>query len=339
MKLDKMLSASESPSSTPTRSRSPTSSNLESPAKKARIVSETTSDDNAFPIFKQKTVNSTSQIQVGSLVEEIKNKRLNQCESIQAFRFNKKRVRVLSEATEISEESQGILYWMSREQRVQDNWSLLYAQKLALKQNLPLHVCFCLVPTHLNATFRHYYFMLEGLKEVEKELGELNIPFHLLIGFAKDQVPKFVEENSMGAVICDFSPLKVSLNWVEDLKKNLPPTVPFAQVDGHNVVPVWVASDKLEYSARTIRNKINSKLGNLIRFNLNVIFKSNEYLKYKNLDDFLTEFPPVVKQKLESKIKAEQIDWDKCYESLDCDRKVKVVEWYYFKIIYEVIFL
>ena len=47
------------------------------------------------------------------------------------------------------------------------------------------------------------------------------------------------------------------------------------------------------------------------------------------LDDFLTEFPPVIKQIIEPKVKAETIDWEKCYESLQCDRKVKIVEWYF----------
>lgn len=32
------------------------------------------------------------------------------------------------------------------------------------------------------------------------------------------------------------------------------------QVDAHNVVPVWVASNKKETAARTIRKKIHSKL-------------------------------------------------------------------------------
>jgi deoxyribodipyrimidine photo-lyase len=32
------------------------------------------------------------------------------------------------------------------------------------------------------------------------------------------------------------------------------------QVDAHNVVPVWVASDRLEYAARTIRPKIHAQL-------------------------------------------------------------------------------
>ena len=49
------------------------------------------------------------------------------------------------------------------------------------------------------------------------------------------------------------------------------------QVDAHNVVPVWETSDKQEYAARTIRNKIMGKLG-----------------------EFLTEFPPVVKHPVDT---------------------------------------
>jgi len=37
------------------------------------------------------------------------------------FKFNKKRVRMLSKATEVPETSAGIVYWMSRDQRVQGN--------------------------------------------------------------------------------------------------------------------------------------------------------------------------------------------------------------------------
>lgn len=52
--------------------------------------------------------------------------------------------------------------------RPADNWAFLYAQRLALKQELPLRVCFCLVPAFLDATIRHYGFMLRGLREVAK---------------------------------------------------------------------------------------------------------------------------------------------------------------------------
>ena len=45
---------------------------------------------------------------------------------------------------------------------------MLFAQRLALKQEVPLHVCFCLVPKFLDATIRQFGFMLKGLQEVEQ---------------------------------------------------------------------------------------------------------------------------------------------------------------------------
>lgn len=311
LKLDNMLSASSSPS----RSRSPSMEIERTVSRKiapsSRSESETEQNANKkqpkplAPIFKSEPAKTEPSSSSSSLIEEIKQKRHKLFESINEFRFNKKRVRVLSEASEFPDYSKGILYWMSRDQRVQDNWALLYAQKLALKQNQPLYVCFSLVPTFLGATLRHYYFMLEGLKEVEQELNELNIGFVLLIGQAKDQVPLFVRNNKIGGVICDFCPLRLPVSWVNEVKKNLPPEVPFAQVDAHNIVPCWHASDKLEYAARTIRNKINSKL-----------------------DDFLTEFPPVIKHPHNlDKDLVKPVDWTACYDSLKVDRNVKIVDW------------
>jgi hypothetical protein len=41
--------------------------------------------------------------------------------------------------------------------------------------------------------------------------------------------------------------------------------VPLAEVDAHNVVPVWAASDKREYGARTIRPKIQKQLPEFLK--------------------------------------------------------------------------
>ena len=49
-----------------------------------------------------------------------------------------------------------------------DNWALLWAQRMALKQEVPLFVTFCMPSTYLDATIRQYRFMIEGLKQVEK---------------------------------------------------------------------------------------------------------------------------------------------------------------------------
>jgi len=226
--------------------------------------------------------------------------------SIQEFSFRKKRARVLSKTEDVEESSKGgIVYWMSRDARVQDNWALLFAQRLALKLELPLSVVFCLVPKFLNATIRHYKFMMGGLQEVEQQCRSLDIPFHLLMGNAAEKLPEFVKSKDIGAVICDFAPLRLPRKWVEDVGKSLPKSVPLVQVDAHNVVPLWVASDKQEYAARTIRNKINSKLG-----------------------EFLTEFPPIIRHPHGTGCKeVKPVDWTAAYDMLQCDTDVDEVQW------------
>lgn len=57
--------------------------------------------------------------------------------SIADFKFNKKRVRVLSADTEFPDDGDGVLYWMSRDQRVQGvfivNFYFIY--RLFIKKN------------------------------------------------------------------------------------------------------------------------------------------------------------------------------------------------------------
>ena len=45
--------------------------------------------------------------------------RTDVCQSVAEFKFNKKRVRVLSKAQDFPDNSEGVVYWMSRDQRVQ----------------------------------------------------------------------------------------------------------------------------------------------------------------------------------------------------------------------------
>ena len=59
-----------------------------------------------------------------------------------------------------------VVYWMSRDQRVNDNWAMLFAQEQAIRTKSPLVVVFCLVPSFLQADQRNYDFMLKGLAEV-----------------------------------------------------------------------------------------------------------------------------------------------------------------------------
>nr|XP_055058961.1 CPD photolyase [Misgurnus anguillicaudatus] len=222
----------------------------------------------------------------------------------QGCEFNKKRRRYLSDCQKIKQKSDGVLYWMSRDQRVQDNWALIYAQQLALDEKLPLHICFCLVPRYMDAAYRQYAFMLKGLQEVAKECKGLDIQFHLLSGEPGHTLPTFVKKLNFGAVVTDFNPIRISLQWNETVKKDLPSDIPFIQVDAHNVVPCWEASGKLEYGARTIRGKITNLL-----------------------PEFLTEIPPVDTHPYVASHTAEPVDWEKELSSLEVDRSVGEVDW------------
>jgi deoxyribodipyrimidine photo-lyase len=176
---------------------------------------------------------------------------------------NSKRVRRLIEA---EQKSGPVVYWMSRDQRAKDNWALLFAQELAQKRDSPLAVAFCLVPEFQGAASRHYDFMLQGLREVEANLSTLNIAFFLLMGDPGKEIPSFLAEQNAGSLVSDFSPLRQSLEWKNEVTRIVTSNakIPFYDVDSHNIVPCWLASPKAEWAAYTFRPKINRLLGEFL---------------------------------------------------------------------------
>uniref|UniRef100_T1HKC6 Deoxyribodipyrimidine photo-lyase n=2 Tax=Rhodnius prolixus TaxID=13249 RepID=T1HKC6_RHOPR len=254
---------------------------------------------------KLKTHNTPNFTTFKEFLSNVERQRIKECASVLDFKFNKTRVRVLSSAEDVPEDAKGVLYWLTRESRVQDNWSLLFAQRLALKYKIPLHVCFCLHPKFMDSTIRHYKFLLKGLQEVNNDLKTLSIPLHLFLSKEPTgNILTFVKEHKIGCVVIDFSPLRLPKDWAKKLKEALPENIPLCQVDGHNIVPCWIASDKLEYSARTIRKKISDKL-----------------------DEYLTEFPAVIKHPHNGELKIEDIDWVGAENSLEVDMTVGEVDW------------
>jgi deoxyribodipyrimidine photo-lyase len=169
--------------------------------------------------------------------------------------MNLKRVRTLKEGTEKRGQ---VVYWMSRDQRVEDNWALLYAQELALQMKAPLAVIFCLAPQFLNATLRQFGFMLKGLEEVEKSLTALKIPFFIRRGWPKKEIPKFASEHEVTILVSDFDPLRIKKTWKEEVANRL--AISLYEVDTRNIVPCWLASPKQEYGAYTLRPKIQRSL-------------------------------------------------------------------------------
>jgi deoxyribodipyrimidine photo-lyase len=210
-----------------------------------------------------------------------------------------KRARLIQEG----KEGKGpVIYWMSRDQRMHDNWALLYAQRLALKQKSPLVVLFCIVPRFLGATIRQYGFMLRGLEELEAGLHKKNIAFLMAAGRPDEQIPRVVKELGAACLITDFDPLRIKREWKTGVAKNI--DVPFHEVDAHNIVPCWIASVKQEYAAYTFRPKI-----------------------HRLLPEFLDTFPSIKKHPVSLKGKREPVHWNDVYSSLKIDHEVKEVDW------------
>lgn len=148
-----------------------------------------------------------------------------------------------------------VLYVMSRDQRVRDNRALLSAQKHALKSKVPLVVMFVL-RTHVGArSYEHAVFMCEGLKQVEAALDERAIHFVIRVGEPSTQVVALAEELGAEAIYLDFSPTKGARSIRKAIAERS--SVPCYEVDAHNIVPLWIASDKKEFAAHTFRRKIH----------------------------------------------------------------------------------
>lgn len=97
----------------------------------------------------------------------------------------------------------------------------------------------------------------------------MSVDFSLLSGDPAVILPQIVEMSDAHLLVGDFSPLRRNRQWKEMVSANI--TIPFHEVDGHNIIPAWVTSQKREYGAYTIRPRIN-----------------------RLLPDYLTDFPEIV---------------------------------------------
>lgn len=147
-----------------------------------------------------------------------------------------------------------VVYWMSRDQRVTDNWALLWAQQEAIIRQKGLLVVFCMIPDYPGGTLHHYRFMLQGLEELQEKLSKFNIGFRILEQSPEEILPRFLRKIDAHALVSDFDPLRIKQRWKEQLTTSL--TVPIYEVDAHNIIPAWIISNKKEYAAYTIRPKI-----------------------------------------------------------------------------------
>ena len=152
-----------------------------------------------------------------------------------------------------------VVYWISRALRTIDNQALYAAQQEALTRQEPLVLFFNLLPDFPNANTRNMDFLLNGLAEVSEKLKALNIPTIFMEGNALTNLKTLNDQYAISAIFTEHNPLRP----IKQIHQNVSvwantQGIRFTRVNTACVIPVWAASPKLEFSAKTIRNKIMS---------------------------------------------------------------------------------
>ncbi len=189
-----------------------------------------------------------------------------------------------------------VVYWMSRDQRCFDNWALLFAQENAKQRGKHLLVVFHLEQNNLEATSKIKKFMIDGLHETNTHLSAKNIPLVILIGEPSIELPIFIKEIRASLLVTDFNPLRHKQIQILAVMRQI--TIPFYEVDTHNIIPCWVASTKQEYGAYTLRKKINQQL-----------------------PYYLESFPTLSLQEKASSDILPKINWDEIYKKITGELK------------------
>jgi len=145
---------------------------------------------------------------------------------------------------------------MQSSQRTEYNHALEFAIQQANELQKPLIVYFGLTDTFPEANDRHFYFLLEGLKEVELALTKRKIKFIIRQESPELGIEKLANEAIQ--IIVDRGYLAIEKKWRRYLSGKV--DCPLIQVESNTVVPVEEISDKEEFAAYTIRPKITKKL-------------------------------------------------------------------------------
>lgn len=190
------------------------------------------------------------------------------------------RIKILSDQ-EIFKGGSYVLYWMQASARAHYNHALEYAIRNANKLNKPLIVYFGLTDDFPEANQRHYHFLLEGLRETQLELKKKDINMVVQHQKPGKGAIKLAEEASL--VVTDRGYLPLQRKWRQELVEEI--ECPLVQVESDVVVPVETASPKEEYTAGTIRRKIQKEWDDfLVPLKMTKTHESYLDLEFDSLD-------------------------------------------------------
>ncbi|MBN2590720.1 MAG: deoxyribodipyrimidine photo-lyase [Sedimentisphaerales bacterium] len=198
-----------------------------------------------------------------------------------------------------------VLYWMQAAQRSEYNHALEYAIRRANELQLPVLVFFGITDKFPQANLRHYYFMLEGLKQTQKALGARGIKLIVRIQSPEEGIVVLAKKAAL--VVVDSGQLRIQRQWRLDAANKV--ECPFYEVETNLIVPIEEATDKENFSAGTLRPRIT-----------------------KQLDKYLVPLKHTKPKKDSLSLKIESVeidDIDKVLSNLKIDKSVGKVEFFH----------
>lgn len=127
-----------------------------------------------------------------------------------------------------------VVYWMQSAMRIQENSALDVAIDAGNLLGLPVVVFFSVIPNYPNANLRHYYFLQQGLRDVEEDAKDRGVGF-ILRRHPDNSLEKFLEEVDAAILIGDENPCREPERWRKVLARRL--KLPYWTVDADVVVP------------------------------------------------------------------------------------------------------
>lgn len=168
------------------------------------------------------------------------------CEFETAHEVNQNRVFKLNDKP--IETGQTVVYVMSRELRLEDNWGMLFAYNLSKDKGMPFKVLVSLDEKIYSD--RQFEFILDGMKLLKKNLESNGIVYEMLKGE--------VNLKNVGALVVDSNPVNLQAELAQKAECAV------FEVDSHNIIPARYISDKQEFSAATLRRKVYMNIGEFL---------------------------------------------------------------------------
>lgn len=156
----------------------------------------------------------------------------------------------------INKEGSFVLYKMQASVRINHNLALEAAICKANELDLPLKIIFRIDTSFPEANYRHFVFMIQGIKDIQDKLINLGASFEIITNKEDNLFLNFI--NNAASIIMDKNYLRIQKEWKNWIEENA--NCEIIEIEDNIIVPVSSTSYKAEWAARTIRPKIMSKI-------------------------------------------------------------------------------